>query len=34
MFSSGALAEVVYNTGDMRERDFARLTRKVGKNHS
>jgi hypothetical protein len=34
MFSSGALAEVVYNTGDMRERDFARLTRKVRKNHS
>jgi hypothetical protein len=34
MFSSGALAEVVYNTGDMRERDFARLTRQVRKNHS
>jgi glycosyltransferase involved in cell wall biosynthesis len=27
--SSGALAEFVYSTGDMRERDFARLTRKV-----
>lgn len=29
MFSSGAVAEIVYKTGDLRERDFARLTRRV-----
>jgi glycosyltransferase involved in cell wall biosynthesis len=29
MWSSGALAEVVYNLGDMRERDFARLTQRA-----
>jgi len=29
LFSSGSLAEIVYKLGDMRERDFARLTRKV-----
>jgi glycosyltransferase involved in cell wall biosynthesis len=29
LLSSGALAEVVYKLGDLRERDFARLTRRV-----
>jgi glycosyltransferase involved in cell wall biosynthesis len=29
LLSSGALAEVVYKLGDVRERDFARLTRRV-----
>jgi glycosyltransferase involved in cell wall biosynthesis len=29
MFSSGAVAEIVYKTGDIRERDFARLTSRV-----
>lgn len=29
MISSGALAELVFKTGDVRERDFARLTRKI-----
>jgi glycosyltransferase involved in cell wall biosynthesis len=29
LVSSGALAEIVYNLGDMREYDFARLTRRV-----
>jgi hypothetical protein len=29
LLSSGALAEVVYNLGDMRESDFARLTQRV-----
>ncbi|HEY6456451.1 MAG TPA: glycosyltransferase family 2 protein [Steroidobacteraceae bacterium] len=29
MFSGGAVAEIVYKTGDIRERDFARLTSRV-----
>lgn len=29
MISSGALAELVFKTGDVRERDYARLTRKL-----
>jgi glycosyltransferase involved in cell wall biosynthesis len=29
LFSSGAVAEIVYKTGDVRESDFARLTRKI-----
>jgi glycosyltransferase involved in cell wall biosynthesis len=29
LFSSGAVAEIVYKTGDVRERDFARLTRRI-----
>jgi glycosyltransferase involved in cell wall biosynthesis len=29
LLSSGALAEIVYKLGDVRERDFARLTRQV-----
>ena len=29
MISSGAVAELVFKTGDVRERDFARLTRKI-----
>jgi glycosyltransferase involved in cell wall biosynthesis len=29
LISSGAVAEVVFKTGDIRERDFARLTRKI-----
>lgn len=29
MISSGALAELVFKTGDIRERDYARLTRKL-----
>lgn len=29
LLSGGALAEIVYKLGDMRERDFARLTRKL-----
>jgi glycosyltransferase involved in cell wall biosynthesis len=33
LFSSGAIAEIVYKTGDVRERDFARLTRRV-RTHS
>jgi glycosyltransferase involved in cell wall biosynthesis len=30
LFSSGALGEVVYHLGDMREREFARLTQRSG----
>ena len=29
LISSGAVAEIVFKTGDIRERDFARLTRKI-----
>jgi len=29
MISSGAIAELVFNTGDVRERDFARLTSRI-----
>jgi hypothetical protein len=29
---SGALGELVYNLGDMREHQFARLTQRIGKS--
>jgi len=29
LFSSGAIAEIVYKTGDVREVDFAKLTRRI-----
>ena len=33
MISSGAVAEIVFKTGDIRERDFARLTRKIHRQY-
>jgi glycosyltransferase involved in cell wall biosynthesis len=33
LFSSGALAEIVYKTGDIRESDFAKLTRRIHTYH-
>jgi glycosyltransferase involved in cell wall biosynthesis len=34
MISSGAIAELVFNTGDVRERDYARLTSRIERNRT